>query len=135
MRGSLCYWVKVCLCPISTSSQSPKGRNQHKKISNLLILNPPPFFWRYLKSFLDRIIIAIVSVFCLQPSPSSLVDVFGELPPVPGLRPFLSSTWSLPPEIFIITFSIFINKRLNERRIGDKASEGKCLTKSATAFI
>ena len=26
--------------------------------------------------------------------PSSLVDVLGELAPLPGLRPFLSSTWS-----------------------------------------
>ena len=48
-----------------------------------------------------------LSMLPLSPPPSSLVDVLGELPPLPlpGLRPFLSSTWSpfpLPDIVIII---------------------------------
>lgn len=44
-------------------------------------------------------------------SPSSLVDVLGELLP-PGLRPFLSSNWSLLPEIDTFLYhSIIIIQR------------------------
>ena len=66
----------------------------------------------YCRLSLFKLLLLLLSIFVAGAlSPSSLVDVLGELLP-PGLRPFLSSNWSLLPEIDTFLYhSIIIIQR------------------------